>query len=99
MFGSVPAIPRTAPTASARWVKGSLVQGDPVVPRRAVLGGPNVFEDAAVLFDRASRGDIVRGADDEDTIQAQGAGGAEHLAQRPAGQTAAARGWAYAVTD
>src|SRR5258707_15087925 len=50
----------------------SPVQGDPVAPYWTMLAVADAFEGAAVAFDRAGRGDVVRQAGDEDAVQAQG---------------------------
>ena len=65
----------------------SPVQGDPVAPHRTMLAVADAVEDAAVTFDRAGRGDVVRKAGYEDAVNSQGGAGLrEHLAQGPARQ-------------
>src|SRR3954452_22339390 len=73
---------------------------DPVAPDGAMIGVPDAFEDSAAALGGAGRRNVVREARDEHTVDLQRSARLhEHFAERPGGQTAAARRRTDAVAD
>jgi hypothetical protein len=78
---------------------GSRLELDPVTAKGPAFGVSDVFQDATVVLNRPRRGDVVHGANDQRTVQAEPACLIEHLAQRPGSQPTSARRRPDAVSD